>query len=236
MRRIGRIDSFIPAFVLLGSLTGCVEEPQGWETDSRFPKGYHPLLPETPAESGQVATGPASDKALDQPIKFPHYTHATTLEMDCQFCHADARRSIHGGVPATQVCMNCHKFVKADAPEIVKLKEYHEKGESPPWNKVHDLPDYVVFNHSRHITGGVECTECHGNVAEQGKPEKVMKQMPDGTTQEVLEVKEVMKREKTLQMGWCLDCHGSHPSVDKNYGDSADLRRAELKDCWTCHK
>jgi hypothetical protein len=132
--------------------------------------------------------------------------------------------------------MNCHKYAVPDRPEIVKLKEFHDKGESVPWNKVHDLPDYVVFNHSRHVTAGVDCTECHGQVGLQGQPQKVLKQQPDGSMLEVMEVRDVMIREASLQMGWCLDCHGTHPSIDKNYGDSANLRRAELKDCWACHK
>lgn len=112
--------------------------------------------------------------------------------------------------------MNCHKMVDStDRPELEKLKGYWESGEEIPWTKVHDLPDWVNFSHKRHVKAGVQCEECHGNVAE------------DFT---------VAERVKPLNMGWCLECHKTHPSVDENYGAQAELRRAEMKDCYTCHK
>ncbi|MDP6931699.1 MAG: cytochrome c3 family protein, partial [Myxococcota bacterium] len=83
------------------------------------------------------------------------------------------------------------------------------------WERVHQLPDFVYFSHKRHVLGGVECEECHGNVGE------------DFT---------VARRVNTLEMGWCLECHKDHPKVEENYGAQAELRRSELKDCITCHK
>ena len=130
--------------------------------------------------------------------------------------------------------------MKKDSPIIQKVKAAYDAGEPIRWKKVHDLPDYVYFTHKRHVRAGVECTECHGQVPQMGKPETFTKKVDDGhghtEDKEVTEVRTVMVRETTLQMGWCLNCHGSHPSVDENYGDLADLRRAELKDCWTCHR
>jgi hypothetical protein len=112
--------------------------------------------------------------------------------------------------------MNCHKVIPSDdRPELEKLKEYYASGEPIPWQKVHDLPDFVHFSHKRHVRGGVRCQECHGEVQDEMT---------------------VAYRVNTLQMGWCLDCHKDHPTVDENYGASAELRRAELKDCLTCHK
>ena len=112
--------------------------------------------------------------------------------------------------------MGCHSYINpTDRPELVKLKDYFDKGEPIPWVKVHDLPDFVYFSHKRHVTAGVQCTECHGNPAE---------------------TMTVAQRVNTLQMGWCLNCHKNHPSVDANYGAQAELRRAEMKDCYTCHK
>ena len=70
----------------------------------------------------------------------------------------------------------------------------------------------------------------------QGKKEPVTVTDENGRLVEEMQVKNVMVRETTMQMGWCLNCHASHPSINDNYGDKADLRRAELKDCWTCHK
>lgn len=231
-------------------LAGCDIQEPNFENHDKFPIDRHVLYPQYFAHNGQIAAGVTTGKAaaLEQPLKFPHYTHATTLGMECEYCHSSARVSIHGGVPATETCMNCHKYVKTDAPEIIKLTALFNAGEPTPWKKVHDLPDWVVFSHKRHVQGGVQCTECHGQVALQGMPEEVTRakldangaEIPDGNggieTETVREVQTVMVRETTMQMGWCLDCHGSHPSIDKNYGEFADLRRAELKDCWTCHK
>ena len=162
--------------------------------------------------------------------------------MNCEYCHSDARKSIHGGVPAVQVCMNCHKYVKKGieatdpSPEIAKVVKAYEDGTPIEWKKVHDLPDYVNFAHSRHVNAGVQCTECHGQVALQGQPETVMVEVEGGEPVETSAVKYPFIRETPLQMGWCLNCHANHPSVDENYGAEANIRRAELQDCWTCHK
>ena len=229
LRKMFAILMLLPAVLL----AGC-PDVQDMSEDSAFPLEPHILYPQYTWENGQIAAGVTTGKegALEQPIAFPHYTHANELGMQCEFCHSEARKSIHAGVPPTQTCVNCHQYVKADNPVIMQVMEYHNKGEAIPWKKVHDLPDYVYFAHKRHVKAGVECTECHGQVAEMGK--KVMTQNPDGTYTEAVET--VMVRESTLQMGWCLDCHASHPSVDENYGEAANLRRAELKDCWTCHR
>ncbi|HHO49750.1 MAG TPA: hypothetical protein ENK18_02495, partial [Deltaproteobacteria bacterium] len=110
-----------------------------------------------------------------------------------------------------------------------------EGAEPIPWKKVHDLPDYVHFSHKRHVRGGVDCTECHGQIKLQGEYE-IVPIANDPKARTYRKVEDVMIREATLQMGWCLGCHQHHPSINENYGDKADLRRAELKDCWTCHK
>jgi hypothetical protein len=229
---------------MVGSVAqGCWVDEYEYENDDRFPIARHELLPAYSSADGQIASGAPSGEALDQPIPFSHNIHAGTLELQCEFCHSEARDSIHSGVPPLQTCMNCHKMVKTDNPDVLKIHAYYceeppcqvmngpfgpvapDEAKPIPWNKVHDLPDFVHFSHKRHIRGGLECAECHGDITQQGK--KVGDTVPS-----------VMQRSPsmTMQMGWCLDCHASHPSIDKNYGDKADLRRAELKDCWTCHK
>ena len=283
---IKRIALWWGALVLASC--GELDEP-GMVGSPTFPIAMHVWIPQSTVTTGQVATGETQGesptRALEQPIAFPHYTHATTLGMQCEYCHVDARKSIHSGVPATQVCMGCHKWVKKDSPEIIKLAEYYNKGEPIPWKKVHDLPDYVQFAHNRHIRAGLQCIECHGQVQLMGRvlsvPDRPVSAPAPGNGAASAEVpaegspvdgllgsaayaaegegageaeaagageheghayKEVQKvaypmvRETTLQMGWCLECHATHPSIDANYGERADARRAELKDCWTCHK
>ncbi len=230
-----------------------------------FPIERHVLYPpyglnaqDRADQTVQIASGIVTDReaALPQPIPFSHNIHAGEMGIDCQYCHTEARKSIHAGVPPLQTCMNCHEHIAKDNPDVLKIHEHY--CESPPcivtkgpagpippkeatpiaWNKVHDLPDYVHFAHNRHVRAGVSCTECHGQVTEQGKKETVFSGDYDAGGYPILEerVQSVMVREASMQMGWCLDCHASHPSIDTNYGEQADLRRAELKDCWTCHK
>lgn len=213
----------------------------------------------------QIGSGYVTGQALPQPVAFPHYTHAQVLGMECQYCHSEARKSKHSGIPPVQSCMGCHKWVKTDAPQIQKLTEYWNEGngdvflkqayqgglteaeeaivaegqgETIPWKKVHDIPDFVHFAHKPHIRAGVNCTECHGQMQLQGMKEEVQVGVDHTTGEPIIEqhVVNVVIRETTMQMGWCIDCHSAHPSVDKNYGDKAEIRRAELKDCWTCHK
>ena len=183
--------------------------------EEAFPLETHDLLPHP---SGRhVAYGRVDENELiEQPIAYSHIMHAGTLQIDCEYCHFNARRSIHAGVPSTETCMNCHKMVDSTGrPELEKLKGYWERQEEIPWVKVHDLPDYVYFSHKRHVKAGVTCQECHG-------------QVQDTMT--------VAQRVSPLNMGWCLECHKTHPSVNENYGAQAELRRAEMKDCYTCHK
>ena len=122
-----------------------------------------------------------------QPIKFPHSRHVKDLGIDCEFCHYYARKSKYAGVPAVEVCIGCHKYVAKvrQRPEIKKLFKYWEEGKPIPWVKVHDLPDFVRFTHRMHLNAGLECSECHGDVASMDTAERVA----------------------PLTMGWCLDCH-----------------------------
>ena len=244
-----------PALVsLAGVLSACEVEEASMYGDPKFPLVDHSLLPLYGPNTGQVAAGRATGFAPEQPIAFSHVVHAGEDGINCQYCHSEARKSIHSGIPPLETCVGCHRYVKLESPEVQKIHlawcgqpsctfvedEFGQlvpdpAGKPVAWNKVHDLPDYVHFNHSRHIKGGVDCTECHGQVQLQGEYTRV--QIPGAAEgQTYRQVEEVMVREASLQMGWCLDCHRNHPSVNENYGDQADLRRAELKDCWTCHK
>jgi hypothetical protein len=185
----------------------------------------------------RVAYG-AVDRAeeLEQPVHYSHTLHAGKLQIECQYCHTYARRSIHAGIPASQICMNCHSSGKVAVEgrkgkaqdDIKYLWSKFNKQEEIPWVKVHDLPDFVYFPHKRHVKAGVICQECHGEVQ-------------DDMT--------VARRVGELTMGWCLNCHESHPSISENYCTedelkenpvgscaSEELRRAEIKDCWNCHK
>lgn len=177
-----------------------------------------------------------------QPIQFSHRLHAGDMQIPCLYCHSSAEESRHAGVPAGNVCMNCHQFVKAPieqvrleeaaaakegrpaqnnlSPELKKLYEalgYAENGEKKTnaahhgleWIKVHNLPDFVYFDHSRHVNAGVACQDCHGAIQTMNR----------------------VRQDSTLSMGWCVNCHRA-ANADGVGGRPA---HASL-DCIGCHR
>ena len=123
--------------------------------------------------------------ARPQPVPFSHQHHVAGLGIDCRYCHTSVENSHFAGIPPTKTCMNCHAQIWTNAAMLEPIRFSFSSGESLKWTRVHDLPDFVYFNHSIHIAKGVGCYSCHGQVDE----------MP------------LMYQENTLQMEWCLNCH-----------------------------
>ncbi|HEX8712606.1 MAG TPA: cytochrome c3 family protein [Terracidiphilus sp.] len=121
----------------------------------------------------------------DQPVPFSHKHHVQGLGLQCQYCHTTVEQSSYAGIPPTRTCMNCHAQIWTNAQLLQPVRDSWYSGQSIPWIKVHDLPDYVYFNHSIHVNKGIGCESCHGQVD----------QMP------------LMYEQNTLQMEWCLNCH-----------------------------
>ena len=212
--------------------SGCPPQPD--QADQlQHPIVPHTLLPTVDYQTDQIATGKPTGEALAQPIAFPHFTHVTTLQLQCEYCHSEARKSIHAGLPPVESCIGCHRFAMSNLEEIQKVQQYFDQNRPIPWKKVYDLPDHVFFSHESHFRAGVDCAECHGQVELMGQPQQV------GTTESgepILKATSVMVRRTSLQMGWCLDCHESHPYIENTYGESTALRQQELRDCLICHK
>ncbi len=142
--------------------------------------------------------------APEQPIKFSHVRHVKQNKMECQYCHWSVSKAAYAAIPEVQTCVGCHKYIQGGSEgnqpnadeatkkaaeqakaEVKKILAYFEKGEPIPWQKVHVMPDHVRFNHKRHVSAGVGCQECHGQVPA----------MP------------VVQRVTSMKMGWCIDCH-----------------------------
>ncbi len=121
----------------------------------------------------------------DQPVPFSHKHHVQGLGLQCQYCHTSVEKSSYAGIPPTKTCMNCHSEIWTNAQLLEPVRQSWATGESIQWIRVHDLPDYVYFNHEIHVNKGIGCASCHGRVDE----------MP------------LMYEENTLQMEWCLNCH-----------------------------
>ena len=69
----------------------------------------------------------------------------------CLYCHTMPYKGRHSTVPSTVVCMNCHSTVGLNKEWVLKMKQYWDRGEPIPWVKVHDLPDFVYYDHSAHL-------------------------------------------------------------------------------------
>lgn len=123
--------------------------------------------------------------ALAQPVPFSHQHHVAGLGIDCRYCHTSVEESAFAGMPATQVCMNCHSQIWTGAEMLEPVRASFRNNEPLEWNRVHRLADFVRFNHSIHVNNGIGCVSCHGRVD----------QMP------------LMSQEKPLSMSWCLECH-----------------------------
>ena len=163
---------------------------------------------------------------IEQPIEFPHFRHAGDakdggMQINCMYCHTYARRSMVAGIPPVQKCIGCHQSIESvrDKPRIKKLFEYWDAKKPIPWKKVHDLPDFVRFNHERHIQRFYfqqdrpyqeVCGYCHGDV----------KKMT------------VAQRQKPITMGWCASCHEKDHLVSANSTKTGH----GPNDCFTCHK
>ena len=120
-----------------------------------------------------------------QPIPYSHKLHVGELGLDCRYCHTAVEKSASASLPSTEMCMNCHSQVRKESPTLAPLQASFTNGTPIAWTRVHDLADYVYFNHSIHINKGFGCVTCHGQVD----------QIP------------LMYREKSLLMEWCLECH-----------------------------
>jgi hypothetical protein len=123
--------------------------------------------------------------AREQPVPFSHEHHVSGLGIDCRYCHTSVEVSSFAGIPATEICMNCHSQIWSDSPMLAPVRESFRTNRSIPWSKVNNLPGFVYFDHSIHVQNGVACVTCHGRVD----------QMP------------LLWQAQSLLMEWCLECH-----------------------------
>jgi len=171
--------------------------------------------------------------ARDQPIQFSHERHVAGNGIDCRYCHTSVEQAAVAGVPPTKTCMNCHSQVFADSPFLAPVRASFNTERPLRWTRVHDVPDFVYFDHSIHVNKGVGCTTCHGQVD----------RMP------------LMWQEQSLQMEWCLDCHRNPeryvrpreavfrvdyqpPPHQRALGERlvAEYEIQKLTSCTTCHR
>ena len=170
---------------------------------------------------------------LQQPIPFSHKHHVTDDGIDCRYCHTSVEKSSFAGIPPTETCMTCHSQIWADSSMLEPVRASFRNNTPLRWTRVHDLPDFVYFDHSIHVKKGIGCSTCHGAVDE----------MP------------LMWRENTLLMEWCLACHReperyvrpreavfrmdwTPPANQRELGRQLvqQYKIRKLTDCYTCHR
>jgi hypothetical protein len=155
-----------------------------------------------------------ANQSIEQPVQFSHQHHAGGIGIDCRYCHTSVEVSASAGIPPTKTCINCHSQIWSTSPYLEPVRASFRDDKPLQWIKVHDLPDFVYFNHSIHVKQGVGCETCHGRVD----------RMP------------LMVQSSSLQMEWCLNCHRD-PSrfvrprdqvTTMGYKVAADTTQAEL--------
>jgi hypothetical protein len=174
--------------------------------------------------------------APEQPIPFSHKHHVKDDGIDCRYCHTSVETSHFAGLPATETCMTCHSQIWSNATLTQPIRDSWATGRSIEWRRVHDLPDFVYFNHSIHVNKGIGCSTCHGHVDEMPLTYKV----------------------NNLYMSWCVNCHRQPENyirpksevfnIDYEYpANQLALGRKlvseyhvqnsrALTDCFTCHR
>ena len=204
---------FIPLVILLGAF--------GWQVKMIVTDAIH--------------LGRQQNYAPDQPIKFSHKIHAGENGIDCLYCHTTAEYGKSAGIPATNLCMNCHVLIREGTNsgkfEISKVVDATEKGNPVDWIRIHNLPDHVFFSHAVHVgSGKLDCAQCHGPVEEM----------------------HLMKQYSELSMGWCVNCHREtevdfanngyyehhvklHEDIKSGKIDKVTASDIGANDCMRCH-
>jgi hypothetical protein len=182
-----------------------------------------------------IDLGRSQDYAPDQPIKFSHKVHAGDNKIDCKYCHHTAEDSKSAGIPAMELCMNCHVLIREGTHsgkfEIAKVIEANETKTPVEWVRIHNLPDHVFFSHAQHVgVGKVDCKQCHGPVEEM----------------------DIVKQHSDLSMGWCVNCHRDtkvnfkdnayydnymklHDQIKSGKLDTVRAVNIGANDCMRCH-
>jgi len=124
-------------------------------------------------------------RVVEQPVPFSHAHHVGGLGIDCRYCHTSVTKSSFAGLPPTETCMTCHSQLWTNADMLAPVRQSLRDNAPLRWKRVHDLPDYVYFDHSIHVAKGIACETCHGRVDRMA----------------------LMQKHAPLTMGWCLDCH-----------------------------
>jgi hypothetical protein len=175
-------------------------------------------------------------ESREQPVPFSHKHHVGQLGIDCRYCHTSVEQTAYAGIPPTKTCMNCHSQIWTNADMLEPVRASFRTDQSIRWVKVHDLPDFVYFNHSIHVQKGIGCASCHGRVDHMN----------------------LTWQQNSLQMEWCINCHrnpeqyirpkdqvfnmawtppnGDQLALGRKLVKDYDIQVRLLTNCSTCHR
>ena len=173
----------------------------------------------------------------EQPIYFSHKIHAGENKIDCQLCHSSAKYGKVSEIPSMNVCMNCHRTIseyngKYMEPgkdkafydgEIQKIyaatgwdpasQQYTGKTQPVEWVRIHNMPDFVYFDHSQHVVAGEQAIiSSHNKKNPEAKIDVVCK-----ACHGQVDTMNVVQMANDFTMGWCIECHRT-TEVDMNNG------------------
>ncbi len=172
---------------------------------------------------------------IPQPVPFSHKHHVGELGIDCRYCHTSVETSAFAGLPPTETCMTCHSQLFTSAPLLAPVRQSLATGVPIHWKRVNYVPDFVYFNHSIHVSKGIGCYSCHGEVDK----------MP------------LSWKSQTLYMKFCLNCHNDPakfirprdevfnlkwqpPANQTDHGRELvkdyQVHTEQMKDCSMCHR
>jgi len=172
---------------------------------------------------------------MEQPVPFSHKHHVNGLGIDCRYCHTSVEEVAFAGIPPVKTCMTCHSQIWTEALILEPIRASYRTDKAIEWIRLHDLPDFVYFNHSIHVRKGVGCVSCHGRVD----------QMP------------LMMKANSLDMQWCIACHkhpeqnlrpreavfqmdwkpeGDQLALGEKLVDKYHIDKAKLLNCSICHR
>jgi hypothetical protein len=176
-----------------------------------------------------------ADVSREQPVQFSHRHHVSGLGIDCRYCHTTVETSSFAGIPSTSTCMNCHSQIWTDSPMLEPVRESYRTGRPLRWTRVHNLANFVYFDHSIHVNKGVGCVTCHGRV----------------------DLMPLTWQAGSLLMEWCLECHRNPelyvrprehvvemdwkpPAPQQQLGTALvrkyNIQVQQITDCSVCHR
>ena len=138
-----------------------------------------------PVSAADLAPPPAVYVAPAQPLPFSHKLHSGELGVDCRYCHTTVDKEASAGIPPTHTCMTCHSQIWTGSDMLKPVRDSYAQDKPLEWKRLNKLPQYVYYNHSVHVTKGIGCSTCHGDVTAM----------------------QMTYRANAFEMRFCLDCH-----------------------------